>query len=140
MPRIEEGIDFIRKNLSRRSDAVLRRDVVQAHRRDQPLLVIDAEDIGMAIEIDLVDQDRLLVEMHDGARLVSFVADAGDVFHVLARLDAAVLDPVEQPQKLVRKAVGRRLYAGHCPRILDCKSTGSHCAATITIVDIRQFV
>ncbi|MNV95004.1 hypothetical protein D3C71_1898540 [compost metagenome] len=75
---------------------------MDAHRADEVLVEIDAEDIGVAVEIEIVDQGRA-GQLHQVDGLVGLVAKPGDVLHVLARLDPPVFDAIEKKHQLLRK-------------------------------------
>ena len=83
---------------------MLRRHMVYPHRADQPLLEIDAEDIGMAVEVDIVDQGRA-GQGQDVGHLIGLEPDARDVFHVLARFDPPVFDVIQKLQQFLGKSV-----------------------------------
>jgi hypothetical protein len=87
---------------------MVRRHVVHTHGTDEALIEIDAKNISVAVEVEIVDQRRA-GQLHQIDGLVGLVAQPRDVLHVFAGLDPPIFDTIEQLHQLFRKTPRLRL-------------------------------
>ena len=78
-----------------------RRDIVNPDGADQALVEIHAENKGVGIKIDFVDE-HVALDRKDIGRGIGLAAKPRDVLHILQIFNAAILNPIQQIEEFCR--------------------------------------